>query len=50
MLNTVPHDPEDPAEVAAVQTPEGEPDAELIDPDSLPEVDPAQAANEVIPE
>jgi hypothetical protein len=52
-MRTIPHDPDDAAEVAAVQTPEGEPDAELIDPDSLPipeadEDDPSSEA--VIPE
>jgi hypothetical protein len=34
-MRTVKHDPDDEAEVAAVQTPEGEPDAELIDPESI---------------
>lgn len=33
MIRTLPHDPDDPAEVAAVQTPEGEPDGRLLDPD-----------------
>ena len=32
MTRTVPHNPDDPAEVAAVATPEDEPNAELIDP------------------
>jgi len=50
MIRTTPHDPDDDAEVAAVQTPEGEPDGQLIDPASLPEVDPLQASDEVIPE
>jgi hypothetical protein len=50
MIRTLRHDPDDPAEVAAIQTPEGEPDAELIDPDSLPEVDPLQADDSVAPE
>lgn len=35
MAGTVPHDPTDPAEVAAIQTPDGEPDGELIDPDDI---------------
>jgi hypothetical protein len=49
-MRTVPHDPDDAAEAAAVQTPEGEPDGELIDPASLPEVDPLQADDSVVPE
>lgn len=40
MIRTLPHDPDDPAERAAIQTPEGEPDARLIDPASLPPVTP----------
>jgi hypothetical protein len=35
MIRTVPHDAEDPAEVAAIQTPDGEPDGELIDPETV---------------
>lgn len=35
MPTTVPHDPDDPAEVAAVQTPEGEPDGQLLDPEAV---------------
>lgn len=35
MIRTVPHDRDDEAEVAAIQTPPGEPDGELIDPNSV---------------
>jgi hypothetical protein len=34
-MTTVPHDPDDPAEVAAIQTPDGEPDGELLDPEAV---------------
>lgn len=49
MVSTAPHDPDDPAEVAAIQTPEGEPDGQLIDP---AEVDDGndEASEEVMPE
>ena len=52
-MKTTPHDPDDPAEVAAVQTPEGEPDAELIDPADI--LDPSgdrwdESSEAVIPE
>jgi hypothetical protein len=40
MTRMTAHNPDDPAEVAAVQTPEGEPDGKLIDPASLPPVTP----------
>jgi hypothetical protein len=51
-MRTIPHDPDDAAEVAAVQTPEGEPDAELIDPNSLglPDDPDDPSSEEVIPE
>lgn len=32
MASTVPHDPDDVAEVAAIQTPEGQEDGRLLDP------------------
>ena len=32
---TLAHDPDDPAEVAAIQTPDGEPDGVLIDPETV---------------
>jgi hypothetical protein len=48
-MRTIPHDPNDAAEVAAVQTPAGEPDAELIDPtESRPIGD--ESSEKVIPE
>lgn len=34
-MTTLPHDPDDPAEVAAIQTSDGEPDGELIDPETV---------------
>lgn len=35
MIRTVAHDPDDVAEVAAIQTPEGEPDGVLVDPETV---------------
>jgi hypothetical protein len=32
---TLAHDPDDPAEVAAIQTPDGQPDGVLIDPETV---------------
>lgn len=49
MTRTVPHDPDDPAEVAAVQTPEGEPDGELLDPEEVHGHD-GDDSEEVVPE
>jgi hypothetical protein len=45
---TVPHDPTDPAEIAAIQTPPGQPDGELYDPDDVDLDD--ESSDEVIPE
>jgi hypothetical protein len=54
MTGTIAHDPSDPAEVAAIQTPDGEPDGELIDPDAPLGPDRAyvynEASEEVLPE
>lgn len=49
MISTTPHDPNDPAEVAAIQTPEGEPDGELIDPAALADDVWDEASEEVLP-
>lgn len=52
MGSTVPHDPTDPAEVAAIQTPAGEPDAELLAPEAISpygEFGQNEAAEDVIP-
>lgn len=51
-MRTIPHDPNDPAEVAAIQTPPGEPDAELIDPESVavPLGDYLESSEAVLPE
>lgn len=35
MTKTLPHDPDDAAEVAAIQTPAGEPDGKLVDPEDV---------------
>lgn len=53
MTRTVPHNPDDAAEVAAVQTPDGQPNAELIDPSRGPTafaLDDDESSEEVAPE
>jgi hypothetical protein len=47
MTRTLPPDPDDPAEVAAVQTPEGEPDGALLDPEDVEFTD--EESEEVAP-
>lgn len=48
MPSTLPHDPDNPAEVSAVQTPDGEPDAELLNPDDVDFDD--ESSEDVLPE
>jgi hypothetical protein len=48
-ITTVPHDPDDPAEVAAIQTPDGQPDAELIDPASIEDDGDDESSEQVAP-
>lgn len=46
MTRTVPHDPDDPAELAAISTPDGQPDGALIDPDDVaPEDESSEAVH-----
>lgn len=47
-MRTVKHNPDDAAEVAAVQTPPGEPDGVLVDPESIDGDD--ESVEEVVPE